>query len=72
MGGPALHVSYLSAGLIERGYDTTLVAGSVARGEESMAYVADEHGVPVAPDPAPPPGDLPPPATSSPPSASRG
>ena len=37
MGGPALHVAYLTAGLAERGYDTTLVAGSLARGEDSMA-----------------------------------
>jgi glycosyltransferase involved in cell wall biosynthesis len=47
MGGPALHVAYLSAGLKERGYETTLVAGSLARGEESMAFVADSLGVPV-------------------------
>jgi glycosyltransferase involved in cell wall biosynthesis len=47
MGGPALHVSYLSAGLRNRGYETTLVAGSVSRGEQSMAYVAEELGVPV-------------------------
>jgi glycosyltransferase involved in cell wall biosynthesis len=47
MGGPALHVAYLSAGLQERGYETTLVAGSLARGEESMAFVADSLGVPV-------------------------
>src|SRR5438067_13564619 len=47
MGGPALHVAYLSAGLKERGYETTLVAGSLARGEESMSFVADELGVPV-------------------------
>jgi glycosyltransferase involved in cell wall biosynthesis len=47
MGGPALHVSYLSAGLRDRGYETTLVAGSVSRGEQSMAYVAEELGVPV-------------------------
>jgi glycosyltransferase involved in cell wall biosynthesis len=47
MGGPALHVAYLSAGLRERGYDTTLVAGSLALGEESMAGVADRLGVPV-------------------------
>ena len=38
VGGPALHVAYLTAGLAERGYDTTLVAGSLARGEESMAF----------------------------------
>ena len=47
MGGPALHVAYLSAGLQERGYETTLVAGSLARGEESMSFVADSLGVPV-------------------------
>jgi glycosyltransferase involved in cell wall biosynthesis len=45
MGGPALHVAYLSAGLQERGYDTTLVAGSLAVGEESMAGVAEQRGV---------------------------
>jgi len=45
MGGPALHVAYLAAGLRTRGYDTTLVAGSLARGEDSMAFVADELGV---------------------------
>ncbi|CAN5275172.1 glycosyltransferase family 4 protein [soil metagenome] len=47
MGGPALHVAYLTAGLRERGYDTTLVAGSLARGEDSMAFVADKRGVDV-------------------------
>jgi glycosyltransferase involved in cell wall biosynthesis len=47
MGGPALHVAYLTAGLAERGYDTTLVAGSLARGEDSMAFVADQRGVEV-------------------------
>jgi glycosyltransferase involved in cell wall biosynthesis len=48
MGGPALHVAYLTAGLRERGYDTTLVAGSLARGEDSMEFVADELGIDVA------------------------
>ena len=47
MGGPALHVAYLTEGLAERGYDTTLVAGSLARGEDSMAFVAEAHGVEV-------------------------
>jgi glycosyltransferase involved in cell wall biosynthesis len=47
MGGPALHVSYLSAGLRDRGYETTLVAGNVSPGEQSMAYVAEEQDVPV-------------------------
>jgi glycosyltransferase involved in cell wall biosynthesis len=45
MGGPALHVAYLTAGLRERGYDTTLVAGTLARGEDSMAFVADDLGI---------------------------
>ncbi len=45
MGGPALHVAYLSAGLASRGYETTLVAGTLARGEGSMAFVAEELGV---------------------------
>ena len=45
MGGPALHVAYLTEGLGKRGYETTLVAGSLARGEDSMAFVADAHGV---------------------------
>ena len=47
MGGPALHVAYLTEGLTKRGYDTTLVAGSLARGEDSMAFVADARGVDV-------------------------
>jgi glycosyltransferase involved in cell wall biosynthesis len=47
MGGPALHVAYLSAGLRDRGYETMLVAGSVSPGEQSMSYVADELGVTV-------------------------
>ena len=47
MGGPAIHVSNLAAGLETRGYHTTLVAGSLARGEDSMAYVAERLGVTV-------------------------
>ena len=47
MGGPALHVAYLTRGLDERGYVTTLGAGSLARGEGSMAFVAEELGVEV-------------------------
>jgi glycosyltransferase involved in cell wall biosynthesis len=47
VGGPALHVAYLSAGLQGRGYETTLVAGELARGEESMAAVAEGRGVEV-------------------------
>jgi len=45
VGGPALHVAYLTAGLAERGYETTLVAGTLTHGEESMAYVAQQRGV---------------------------
>ena len=44
VGGPALHVTYLSRGLASRGYETTLVAGDIARGEESMAFVAARGG----------------------------
>ena len=47
MGGPALHVAYLTRGLDERGYVTTLGAGSLGRGEGSMAFVAEELGVDV-------------------------
>src|SRR5262245_24211014 len=47
MGGPAIHVSNLAAGLEERGYHTTLVAGSLARGEDSMAFLAERLGVSV-------------------------
>jgi len=45
MGGPTLHVSYLTKGLEERGYDTTLVAGQLARGEDSMAFEAEKLGI---------------------------
>jgi glycosyltransferase involved in cell wall biosynthesis len=48
MGGPALHVSYLARGLATRGYETTLGAGSLGRGERSMAFVAEELAVEVA------------------------
>jgi glycosyltransferase involved in cell wall biosynthesis len=47
MGGPAIHVASLAAGLETRGYHTTLVAGSLARGEDSMAFVAERLGVAV-------------------------
>jgi len=45
VGGPALHVSYLTRGLASRGYETTLVTGQVGRNEGSMEYVAGEAGV---------------------------
>lgn len=47
VGGPALHVTYLARGLADRGYETTLVAGDVGRGEASMAFVAESAGVDV-------------------------
>ena len=47
VGGPALHVAYLSAGLAERGYETTLVAGNVARGEDSMTFAAERLDIPI-------------------------
>ena len=52
MGGPTLHVSYLTRGLQERGYETTLVAGQLARGEDSMAFEAERLGVEVVQIPA--------------------
>ena len=45
MGGPAIHVANLAAGLEDRGYRTTLVAGSLARGEDSMAFLAERLGI---------------------------
>ena len=45
VGGPALHVSYLAAGLNDYGYETTLVAGSLGEGEGSMESVPRELGV---------------------------
>lgn len=47
MGGPAIHVTSLTAGLEPRGYRTTLVAGSLPPGEDSMAFLAERRGVPV-------------------------
>ena len=45
VGGPALHVSYLTRELDRRGYETTLAAGSVGEGEGSMEYIARELGI---------------------------
>ncbi|MEI8105462.1 MAG: glycosyltransferase [Actinomycetes bacterium] len=45
VGGPALHVSYLSKELGQIGYETKLVAGHVGGGEGSMEYVAENLGV---------------------------
>lgn len=47
VGGPALHVSYLTEGLASRGYETTLAAGEISEGEGSMAFVAERRGIEV-------------------------
>ena len=45
VGGAALHVLQLAREQAQRGHDVLVVAGSLARGEESMEYLADELGV---------------------------
>lgn len=45
VGGAALHVLQLAREQAERGHDVLVVAGTLAAGEESMEYVADELGV---------------------------
>src|SRR3954453_3565705 len=45
VGGPALHVSYLTQELDRIGYETTLVAGAIGESEGSMEWVADELGI---------------------------
>lgn len=47
VGGPSLHVSYLTEGLATRGYATTLAAGAISKGEASMAFVAERRGIEV-------------------------
>jgi glycosyltransferase involved in cell wall biosynthesis len=47
VGGPSLHVSYLTEGLAVRGYSTTLAAGAISPGEASMAFVAEQRGIEV-------------------------
>ena len=51
VGGPALHVSYLTDGLAARGYATTLAAGTISDGEANMAFVAERRGIEVTPVP---------------------
>ena len=46
VGGAALQVLELAAGQQRRGHDVLVVHGRLAEGEESMAYVAEERGVP--------------------------
>jgi glycosyltransferase involved in cell wall biosynthesis len=45
VGGPSLHVSYLSSELDKIGYETRLVAGRVGEGEGSMEYEARARGI---------------------------
>lgn len=45
VGGAALHVLQLAHEQSRRGHDVIVVAGTLAAGEESMEYVADELGV---------------------------
>jgi glycosyltransferase involved in cell wall biosynthesis len=45
VGGPAKHVVWLTSGLLEAGFNSLLVAGSVPEGEEDMSYFAAELGV---------------------------
>ena len=45
VGGAALHVLQLAQEQSRRGHDVVVVAGTLAAGEESMEYVADELGV---------------------------
>ena len=45
VGGAALHVLQLAREQQRRGHEVLVVAGTLAAGEESMAYVADELGV---------------------------
>ena len=47
VGGPSLHVSYLTEGLEARGYRTTLAAGRLSGGEGDMAFVAAGRGIDV-------------------------
>jgi glycosyltransferase involved in cell wall biosynthesis len=47
VGGAALHVLQLAREQQRRGHEVVVVAGTLAAGEESMEYVADELGVDV-------------------------
>lgn len=45
VGGPARHVTWLTAGLADRGYESWLLTGRVPPGEEDMSYFAAAHDV---------------------------
>jgi glycosyltransferase involved in cell wall biosynthesis len=46
VGGAALQVLELAAGQLQRGHEVLVVHGRLPEGEESMAYLAEERGVP--------------------------
>lgn len=52
VGGAALHVIQLAREQRQRGHDVVVVAGTLAAGEESMEYLAEELGVEVLKLPA--------------------
>jgi glycosyltransferase involved in cell wall biosynthesis len=52
VGGAALHVLQIAHAQQLRGHDVTVVAGTLATGEESMEYIADELGTHVLKLPA--------------------
>ena len=45
VGGPARHVVWLTEKLNDEEFESVLIAGTVPKGEESMNYVAADHGV---------------------------
>ena len=45
VGGPARHVVWLTEDLNDGEFESVLIAGTVPKGEESMNYIAEEHGV---------------------------
>lgn len=45
IGGPAKHVVWLSSGLADDGFETTLITGTVPEGEGDMGYFASRAGV---------------------------
>jgi len=45
IGGPAKHVVWLTAGLADDGFDTTLITGTVPEGEGDMGYFASRAGI---------------------------
>ena len=52
VGGPSRHVVWLANGLRDRGYETRLLAGRLAPGEDDLTSFAVERGVAVTPVPS--------------------